>query len=95
MNSSLNLHCPACGAVIVPRLGCCGSCLTRALQLQAARFGTELSCRECGRQHVVQQTDASRREVAHVTAVGSRFADEDWQVGSLAEPDEPPGAAGS
>lgn len=85
MDTSLNLHCPACGAAIVPRLGCRTNCLTRALQLQAARFGTELTCRECGRQHVVLQIDASRGAEPHPAHAG--YPDDDWQVEGMAEPE--------
>jgi len=88
METSLNLHCPACGAAIVPQLGCCACCLTRAMHLQAARFGTELVCRECGGVHVILRTDASRdpasRSRTHLHDIGMV----DWQIDSFDEPNE-------
>ena len=88
MEPSLNLHCPACGAAVVPQLGCCRCCLTRAVQLQAARFGTELSCGECGTLHVVLRSDASRDLSALSVAnhLGANGAD--WQIESFGEPDD-------
>lgn len=54
METSIELHCPACGLLLTPRLGCCSSCLARAVQLQSRQFGTEVSCAACGRHHVVR-----------------------------------------
>lgn len=88
METLLNLHCPACGAAIIPRLGCRGWCLTRAVQLQAARFGTELVCGECGALHVVLRTDASRDPSSTNGHDFGRVQPDDWQIESFGEPEE-------
>ena len=63
MEFALNLHCPACGAALTPRLGCC-KCVSRAVQLQLRKFGTELSCVACGRHHVVRSTEPTGTQPA-------------------------------
>ncbi len=60
MDTALNCFCPSCGAALTPPLGCGDRCLTVAAHLQSARFGTEVSCRACGRHHVVRRINASR-----------------------------------
>jgi hypothetical protein len=90
MEISLNLHCPACGAAIVPRPGCCGYCLARAVQLQTVRFGTELFCRKCGGLHVVLRTDASRGPSWAKGHAPHRLGADDWQIEVYGEPDDRP-----
>lgn len=60
MDTALNLHCPTCGAVIASVLGSRAGSLRQAVELQAARFGTEVTCRECGGMHVIQRTEAAQ-----------------------------------
>lgn len=52
-----HLFCPACGAPLAPRLGCDSCCLTRAIDLQLRRFGTELGCNACGHRYIMRASE--------------------------------------
>lgn len=94
METSIDLHCPACGRPLTPRLGCCSGCLARALQLQMRRFGVEVSCLACGRDYVVRCLDSPGALALPGTVPrrhdGPRSADRAVDAADVSPPDAPP-----